>query len=173
MTSLSSKLSDYKSKGQQPSVALSTTSEAKKLSETSSTISPKAAIETKQQLSPNTKAQQANTPTKVYPFANAKSFAEPQTATTKLAEGWDDNEWKEMDDNDEDQMEPLEDYYGSNTKTETSKTSSATNNWDTKTTGSLTSNWSQPANTKPFSNEEDMFTTLVKDVSSVKNKNKF
>jgi hypothetical protein len=167
MTSLSSKLSDYKNKGQQPSIALTTTSEAKKLAETS-TISPKAATEIKQQSSPNFKSQQANSATKSTPFTDAKSFAQP-SQMPKLAEGWDENEWKELDDNEEDEMEPLEEYFGSNTKTEPKSSKTPTTNWDSNLTAASTksscqpSNWSQP--TTSYSNEEEMFTTLVKDVS--------
>jgi hypothetical protein len=170
MTSLSSKLSDYKSKGQQPSIALTTTSEAKKASETT-TISPKQATETKQQgASPNAKPQPQQTTAKPNsPFSDAKSFATPSKSGT--ATGWDDNEWKEMDDdnndNDDDQMEPLEDFYGKTSQVDKNQTKT----WNSGLTSANTklnqpSNWSQPSSVNPYTNEEDMFTALVKDVSS-------
>lgn len=139
MTSLSNKMTGYKNKNQQPSVALNTQplGPPPSLNVSTSDKSPQQS----QQASPN-----ANTTTK--PKEETSKPAKTETITFESNEsGWSvdnvDTDWKDLDD--DDQMEPLESiepakpssYLSQSSKKPDNKTGQSNNDWSSGWTNSF------------------------------------
>ena len=115
MTSLSAKITDYKSKSgkQQASVALSSTGESKKAIENSSTNkqSESAAKEETKKLP--TKVEVTDRPEDKVKFSSPfeSSFDAKPKEKSNDGGGWGGDDWQEFaDDDEDDQMEPLEPF---------------------------------------------------------------
>ena len=212
MTGLSAKMTGYKNKNQQPSVALNT----QPLGPPPSLVIPSTGTssekpspnKTQSSVSPQSKPQQNQESSN----SNNKISNSAKTKTEETNIGWnlDDEEWKDLDDDGE-QMEPLEvnsamSYLSQPSKNNETKSSSNSNNndWSSWTNSfedekntqlsdieksassknkpnnssnntqshlplASSYNWSIDSNTK---NEEDLFSSLVKDVKISNNNNK-
>jgi hypothetical protein len=176
MTSLSTKLSDYKSKNkQQASVALSSTGESKKAIENSST--------NKQTENPSPPKEVPSAPKQAFtsPFETAFD-SKPKDSEKATEGGWD--QWQDdliVDDDDDDKMEPLEPFTtntGYSVNISTTKTTKSNDGWDTGNKGgvdddnesvksikSTSNNWNVQGTGSATRDEEAIFSSLVKDVS--------
>lgn len=202
MTGLSAKMTGYKNKNQQPSVALNmqplgpppslvipstaATSEKASPNKAQSSLSP----QNKSQ-KPEIQASVDNKPSQSYKIESTSKIEENNT-------GWNlDDEWKDLDDDGE-QMEPLEisntmSYLNQSSKNVESKASKNSNNNNNNDWSSWTNSFEDEKNT-PFNdsnkqtknsstnnsqsqlpmassynwsaqNEEDLFSSLVKDIN--------
>ncbi len=190
MNSLSTKMSNYKNKGQQPSVALNTQplGPPPGLSKTDNNISESTKNkDSATKLSPQQNS--SNSISKLQEKRNATSTSTTKTSNTSGGgDGWafdDDNndDWKDLEDDDEN-MEPLEPVQSAsylNSKTKPNNAISKNNNnefsqdWSNsfeethsskKTSSSnfpsaSSYNWGQD----PVKDDEDLFSSLVKDIS--------
>ena len=113
MTSLSAKLTDYKTKSnKQASIALSTTGESKKAIENSATNKqtespPKPEASSSKAAEANAKKPLAATESFSSPFES--SFDSKPKDDSSGGDGWNVDQWQEFDD-DNDLMEPLEPF---------------------------------------------------------------
>jgi SCY1-like protein 1 len=204
MTGLSAKMTGYKNKNQQPSVALNT----QPLGPPPSLVIPSTGTssekpspnKTQSSVSPLSKTQQNQEPSSSSNKSNDSAKTQTQSKIEETNIGWnlEDDQWKDLDDDGE-QMEPLEvnnamSYLNQSSKNNESKSSSTNNNndwsgWtnsfeDEKNTQFNDLNKPSPSKNKPTSNaqsqlplassynwsvdstknEEDMFSSLVKDI---------
>ena len=136
MTSLSAKLTDYKSKTgkQQASIALSSTGESKKAIENSSTNKQtENPVKVEANKTP-VKPEAAKKPEEKFSSPFESSFDSKPTKGNNES-GWgDDNQWQDFADDDDDQMEPLEPF------TATSSFSSSQNKITDNTSSTKTTN---------------------------------
>jgi hypothetical protein len=178
MTSLSAKMTGYKNKNQQPSVSLSTaTGEHKKTIEN---ISPTKSADT---LAKKSELQTSDSQSsfKSDSSQNMKKMEEASKPAVDSGNGWDDDNWKDLEDIDEDggQMEPLEmNKFSANLST-SKQSSSGGNNWgswgadDLSDTASQSSTGTKPASSynwsafDPKQDEEDLFNSIVNDTKKV------
>ena len=128
MNSLSSKMSGYKNKSQQPSVALNTQPlgppQSLTTSSTTSTSSSNSVTEKSPEKPSKSKEETSSASKPNKPETNS-SFKEPIKEEAPNSWGFDDNEWKDLDE-DGDFIEPLEPIEPVNTKTTTQVNSSIT-----------------------------------------------
>ena len=209
MTGLSAKMTGYKNKNQQPSVALNTQPLGPPPSlvvNTSSSSTTDKASPKGQSSTVNTSSTSSKSPKTQEASVSSKNTTENTNKIQNTATGWnlDEDEWKDLDD-DGDQMEPLEmnnsmSYLNQASKNSEVKSTSNNNDWsswtnsfeDDKNTQFASSgdmgkpkskansnsqsqlplassyNWSTNQNAfsvDPAKSEEDMFSSLVKDIN--------
>ena len=198
VNSLSSKMSNYKNKSVQPSVALNTQPlgpppglETKSTGEKKPDTLPSSNAGASSPKAKPQDQQKATQPSKTVQEESSLSYKPVNLNVEKRDGGWaydddENDEWKDLDD--EDQMEPLEsafqssNFQTSNKASKTNDTSSGTgsnNDWSTDWTNSFeeidkgskpkSNNQEFPSAssyfTNPIKNEEDLFTSLVKDIN--------
>lgn len=186
MTSLSAKMTGYKNKNQQPSVSLSTASGEHK--KTIENISPTKSTDLQNTAAKKSELQTSDSQSSFKSdLSHNVKKVEEERKPVESGNGWDDDNWKDLEDLDDDggQMEPLEPTKFTANLSTTKQSGSGGNNWgnwgadDFSDTASQSSTGVKPASSYNWNtfdskvDEEDLFNAIVNDTKKVAFLNNF